>query len=264
MIVRMVIAAALAAAGLGAQEVEVSSPVSAAPEGMALIPAGEFTMGRTRATPDDETGMRPKILRDDRPAHKVRLDAHYLDRTEVTHAEYAKFVAATGRRTPYHWVGGEMPEQLADYPIYNVDWHDAEGYCEWNGKRLPTEAEWERAARGGLDGLDYPWGDDKPDGRARFGTPAGPGPVARFEPNAFGLYDMAGGVAEWCADWFERTYYERSPAENPAGPDTGLYRIIRGGAWSDGPRRLTTFFRNWVRPNQRTPNLGFRCAKDAE
>ena len=121
------------------------------------------------------------------------------------------------------------------------------------------------AARGGLDGKDYPWGDQaaKPE-HARFSTPKGPGPVALYDPNAFGLYDMAGGVSEWCSDWFARTYYEVSAAENPQGPAEGLYKMIRGGAWSDGPKRLTVFFRNWVRPNQRTPNLGFRCAKDAK
>ena len=231
---------------------------------MALIPAGEFTMGRTKETSDDASGMRPLILRDDRPPHSVRLDAYYMDRHEATHAEYAEFVKSTGRRPPYHWLDGEMPSDAADSAIYNVDWNDASSYCEWAGKRLPTEAEWERAARGGLEGADYPWGDDKalPE-KARHATGDGPGPVEQHPPNAFGLYDMAGNVSEWCSDWFERTYYERSPAENPQGPGDGIYRIIRGGAWSDGPRRITVFFRNWVRPNQRTPNLGFRCVKDA-
>ena len=265
MTVRLLAAVLVAAGLLGAQDGEREPAAPDAPEGMALIPAGEFTMGRTRTTPDDERGMRPLILRDDRPPHTVRLDAFYLGRTETTHADYAKFVAATGHPTPYHWTDGEMPTEMAKHPIYNVDWEDATAYCEWSGKRLPTEAEWERAARGGLDGKDYPWGDQaaKPE-HARFSTPEGPGPVALYDPNAFGLYDMAGGVSEWCSDWFARTYYEVSPPENPQGPAEGLYKMIRGGAWSDGPKRLTVFFRNWVRPNQRTPNLGFRCAKDSK
>ena len=231
---------------------------------MVLVPTGEFTMGRTFATEDDETGMRPLVLRDDRPAHRVRLDAFWMDATEVTHAAYAKFVAAEGHRAPYHWPDGVMPEALANHPVYNVDWEDARAYCGWKGRRLPTEAEWERAARGGLEGKRYPWGNDKPDPTmARYSTQAGPGPAAEHVANEFGLHDMAGGVTEWCADWFERSYYSKSPAENPQGPEAGTYRIVRGGAWSDGPNRITVFFRNWLRPNQRTPNLGFRCARDA-
>lgn len=233
-------------------------------EGMVLIPAGEFMMGRAKTTRDDEVGMRPLILRDDRPYHAVYLDGYWMDAKEVTHAEYKKFVEATGHTPPRHWKDGAMPAQRASQPIYNVDWHDATAYCEWSGKRLPTEAEWERAARGGLEGKDYPWGDEGPSPqKARYNTPLGPGPVGEFKPNGLGLYDMAGGVSEWCFDWFDRTYYENSPARNPRGPDEGLYRIVRGGAWSDSPKRLLVSFRNWVRPDQKTANLGFRCVRDA-
>lgn len=260
----------LRSAGLLVALAVASSPHFAAedgsgktPDGMAAIPAGEFTMGRTFTTSDDETGMRPLILRDDHPAHKVRLDAYWMDSTEVTHAAYAAFLAATGRQAPYHWLEGKMPESLADYPIYNVDWADARSFCDWKGKRLPTEAEWEYAARGGLEAANYPWGDDKPTrDQALYATPAGPQPVGRHAVNAYGLHDMSGSVSEWCGDWFERTYYSAAPAENPQGPSEGMYRIIRGGAWSDGATRITVFFRNWVRPNQRTPNIGFRCVRD--
>lgn len=242
----------------GAPEIE-------SPPGMVLVPAGSFTMGRTFATADDETGMRPLILRDDRPAHEVSLDGYWIDETEVTQAAYAEFVSATGRRPPYHWLGGSVPDGTGRYPAHNVDWDDADQYCQWAGKRLPTEAEWERAARAGLDGARYPWGDEKPNqDRARHATPEGPARVGITPPNAFGLHDMAGGVAEWCSDWFERTYYENSPHENPQGPAEGMYKIVRGGAWSDGPNRITVFFRNWVRPSQRTPNLGFRCVRDTD
>lgn len=232
--------------------------------GMVLIPAGEFQMGRTNTTSDDTAGMRPLALRDDRPIHAVELDAYYLDAHELSQAEYAKFVTATNRTPPYHWLDGDVPEGKENYAVHNVDWDDANSYCEWAGKRLPTEAEWERAARGGLDGKDYPWGDESPNKKARFNTPEGPGPVGKFKQNEFGLYDIVGGVTEWCSDWFERAYYETSPAENPQGAGSGMYKSVRGGSWSSGPRRITVFFRNWVRPNQKSPNIGFRCAKDSE
>jgi formylglycine-generating enzyme required for sulfatase activity len=230
-------------------------------DGMALVPAGAFTMGRTRETPDDKTGMRPLILRDDRPAHKVFLESFYIDIHEVTQGDYASFVKATGHRAPYHWLGGQSPQGMEKLPVYNVGWEDADAYCRWAGKRLPTEAEWEKAARGGLNGEDYPWGDKITPGDARFNTADGPAPVGQYKPNGYGILDMAGSVSEWCSDWFERTYYESSPEKNPSGPATGTYKIIRGGAWSDGPRRVTVFFRNWVRPNQITPNIGFRCVQ---
>jgi formylglycine-generating enzyme required for sulfatase activity len=233
-----------------------------AAEKMATVPAGEFTMGRTRETSDDKTNMRPLILRDDRPPHEVYLDEFRMDAHEVTQAEYAAFVKATKHRAPYHWLGGTVPAGAEALPVHNVDWRDADAYCRWAGKRLPTEAEWEKAARGGLDGQDYPWGGDKiTPADARFNVADGPAPAGQFKPNAYGLYDMAGNVAEWVNDWFERAYYEQSPPKNPAGPQSGKYKMVRGGAWSDGPRRLTVFFRNWVRPNQTTPNIGFRCAK---
>ncbi|MCY4187870.1 MAG: SUMF1/EgtB/PvdO family nonheme iron enzyme [Bryobacterales bacterium] len=256
-------AISLAALAVGGAVAQPAPGPGGPPEGMVEIPAGEFSMGRGELTRDDELGMRPRILLDDRPAHRVRLDAFWMDATEVTHRAYAEFAAAAGRQAPHHWPGGKMPEALADMPAYNVDWEDARAFCAWQGKRLPTEAEWERAARGGLEGARYPWGNGKPDrGKARYATPLGPGPVGQHPANAFGLHDMAGNVAEWCQDWFERAYYESSPAANPRGPSDGMYRIVRGGAWPNGPNRITVFFRNWVRPDQRTPNLGFRCVQD--
>ena len=231
---------------------------------MVLIPAGSFTMGRTKLTDDDQTKMRPRVLLDDRPTHAVALDAFYLDAREVTHKEYAEFVAATGRRAPYHWQDGRVPAGLENIAVYNVSWDDANDYCEFRGGRLPTEAEWERGARGGLDSQSYPSGDKIDAKGARFNVGGGPGEPGKFPPNAFGLFDMAGNMAEWTADWFEHGYYEKSPARNPSGPETGLYKVIRGGAWSDPATRITVFFRNWVRPTQRQPNIGFRCAKTSE
>jgi iron(II)-dependent oxidoreductase len=221
------------------------------------IPAGSFEMGRNRTTSDDKTNMRPHVLLDDRPVHKVTLSAFDLDKHEVTNGQYRAFVEKTGHRKPYHWIGKES----ADLPVYNVSWDDANAYCTWVGGRLPTEAEWEYAARAGLAGKDFPWGDQGDAKRARFNVTTGPGPVARYPPNAFGLYDMAGNVSEWTADWFDGAYYQKSPELDPKGPETGDYKVIRGGAWSDSGRRVTVFFRNWVRRDQRTPNLGFRCAR---
>jgi formylglycine-generating enzyme required for sulfatase activity len=225
---------------------------------MVSIPAGQFTMGRSKLTSDDKTNMRPHVLLDDRPQHKVTISAFQIDRHEVTNAQYQKFVDATHRKAPYHWVNGR-PE--ADLPIYNVTWDDANSYCQWKGERLPTEAEWERAARSGKEEQDYPWGDQADAKRARFNVTTGPGPVAKFPPNDFGIYDMAGNVSEWTADWFDGSYYQNSPTVDPKGPPSGEYKVIRGGAWSDSNKRITVFFRNWVRPNQRTPNIGFRCAR---
>src|SRR5579862_3670565 len=200
---------------------------------MAAIPAGEFTMGRTKLTSDDKTNMRPHVLLDDRPAHKVTVGAFQIDRHEVTNAQYRAFVESTGHRTPYHWTDGHYPDRAADLPVYNVNWDDANAYCRWKGERLPTEAEWERAARGGKDALDYPWGDQPDPKLARFNVSSGPGPVAKFPSNGFGVYDMAGNVSEWTADWFDAAYYQNSPTVNPTGPPTGEYKVIRGGAWSD-------------------------------
>ncbi|HEY3840521.1 MAG TPA: formylglycine-generating enzyme family protein [Bryobacteraceae bacterium] len=228
---------------------------------MVTIPAGSFTMGRTKLTSDDKTNMRPHVLLDDRPAHTVTIGSFKLDSTEVTNAQYQKFVAATRHRIPYHWQNGQPPHDSGALPIYNVSWDDADAYCHWAGKRLPTEAEWERAARGGLDSVDYPWGEKATPKQARYNVDTGPGPVAFFPPNAFGLYDMAGNVSEWTADWFAGDYYQRGENQDPKGPPTGDYKVIRGGAFSDSAARITVFFRNWVRPTQRTPNIGFRCAQ---
>jgi len=221
-----------------------------------VIPAGSFNMGRSKSTADDKTTMRPKVLLDDRPTRQVSISSFRLDRYEVTNHKYREFVKATGHRAPYHW----SQPVAEDIPVYNVSWDDARDFCQWAGGRLPTEAEWEYAARGGKEGLDYPAGDKIDAKQARFNVALGPVAVGKFPANGYGLYDMAGNVSEWTADWFDGAYYSRGENADPKGPATGDYRVIRGGAWSDSARRVTVFFRNWVRPNQRTPNIGFRCA----
>ena len=230
---------------------------------MVFIPGGEFLRGRSHALPDDGLKWRPNLLKDDRPVRRIRLEPYYLDKHEVTNGEYLGFLEATGGKPPFHWIRGKLPSGEENHPIANVSWSEAATYCEWAGKRLPTEAEWERAARGMAEGATYPWGEEKPtDKLARFDVIEGPGPVCEFGKNYFGLCDMAGNVWEWCSDRYERRYYEHSAAENPRGSEQGMYRVLRGGSWADAPKYLTCAYRSFARPRAQSPNIGFRCAKN--
>ncbi len=248
------------------------------PPDMALIPAGEFWMGRQHYWLIDELGMHLRLRLDDTPAHFTWLDDYDIDRDEVTNEKYARFVEAARHRKPFHWAGGKLPEGKERYPVYNVSWDDAEAYCKWEGKRLPTEAEWEKAARGGSGIITmYPWGDQlTPGGGGRgaapggaapqkpghFGFPNGPTRVGAYPPNGYGLHDMLGNVAEWTSDWYARTYYSVSPEKNPQGPETGVYRVFRGSSWADSDERmLAIHYRNYTNPELRTDVLGFRCVK---
>jgi sulfatase modifying factor 1 len=249
------------------------------PPNMVEIKAGEFWMGRIQMFRPDEQGyfLRPRI--DDLPAHLTHIDRFFIDKTEVTQEDYATFVQATKRRMPFHWKDGRIPDGQSQFPVYNVSWDDADAYCKWAGKRLPTEAEWEKAARGGLEKKRYPWGDQlrpaaedqKTPGPklAHYAVPNGPVKVGSYPPNAFGLSDMIGNVAEWVNDWYDRTYYAVSPEANPKGPDSGMYRVLRGSSWADlieaadevEPRVYGVYFRNFLTPSHRTSVVGFRCAK---
>lgn len=234
--------------------------------GMIFIPAGEYERGRAHEDKNAETKWYPNLLKDDQPVRRIHVDAFLLDEHEVTNGEYARFVAATKRRAPIHWPGGVARADDAQRPVTNVSWDDAQAYARWRGKRLPTEAEWERAARGlSDDGRKFFTGADKlSDTDAHYSQVGGPGTVCEHRRNDFGLCDIAGNVWEWTADWYEQRYYEKSPSRNPAGPAAGQYRVIRGGSWADVAEYLTCSYRGWVRPSERSPNIGFRCAKPVQ
>ena len=258
----------------GAQQASPPPYSPGLPAAKVPIPAGEFWMGRTRLRLMDEIGWQVRERFDDRPVHRVRLDAFTIDAWEVTNGDYARFVANPSSKVepPFHWGGPAPPPGKARLPVYNVSWHDASRYCAAQGGRLPTEAEWEYAARGGVADLDYPWGneytDTTPDGtstrRAHAGSSTGPRPVGSFAPNAYGLYDMSGNVWEWTADWYDLLYYAESPVENPTGPRDGRYKVIRGGSWADTETRLgTVYYRNFTAPDTAQPTIGFRCVAPA-
>ena len=216
----------------------------------AQIPGGAFAMGSLDGQEDEA------------PVHVVTVDAFELAIYPVTRAEYTAFLSATRHPEPRDWHAEQF--QPADYPVVGVSWDDAQAYCAWRGhERLPTEAEWERAARGGLDGRRYPWGDDIPgwipeQGR---GPLASPWPVTLGEPNGFGLFGIAANVHEWCADWHARDYYAISPQLNPQGPPTGLRRTSRGGSWRHAVTISRSSARSKLDPSFRYTDYGFRVAR---
>jgi formylglycine-generating enzyme required for sulfatase activity len=222
-------------------------------ERFARIPAGWFLMGSDGGQ-DDE-----------RPVRRVWVDAFELANCPVTRAQYARFLDASSHETPRDW--RVMPD-VPDHPVVGVSWTDAQAYCAWRRTlgdpvRLPTEAEWERAARGGVDGARYAWGDAVPawipDG-AR-GPLAGPWPVTLGEPNAFGLHGISANVHEWCADWYGARYYEDAPERNPAGPAAGVRRASRGGSWRHAVTLTTCSARSRLDPSFRYTDYGFRVAR---
>jgi iron(II)-dependent oxidoreductase len=205
---------------------------------------------------------------DHSPVHRVRLDAFTIDRHEVTNARYLRFCQATGHRLPEFWgrSGFRCGPDYPHHPVVGVSWRDAVAYAAWCDKRLPTEAEWEVAARGGLVGMDFPNGDslDPADGNYNKSGHGGPVAVGSYPPNGFGLHDMQGNVVEWVADFYDAAYYASSPEDNPQGPETGRFRVIRGGGWHSGAACNRVYFRNALPPNWVDFNVGFRCARDVE
>jgi formylglycine-generating enzyme required for sulfatase activity len=257
---------------------------------MVPVPAGNFTMGQAGITSCEL------------PVHVVYLDAFYMDKFEVTNAEFKQFMDAGGYDTQGLWSvegwaakqsnGWTQPAYWGNdayhsgpawpgFPVIGVSWFEAEAYANFAGKRLPTEAEWEKAARG-TDQRTYPWGNSIDGSRANYGgsgdpydgtTPVGfydgrlnPNPPFQTtdSPSPYGAYDMAGNVSEWVKDWFECSYYSSSPALNPQGPSTGYYRVMRSGSWNDAPGYLGSAYRcdhNYYVPWSRDPIIGFRCAR---
>jgi serine/threonine-protein kinase len=223
---------------------------------MRLVPAGKFTMG-------SENGQS-----DERPVHTVYLDAFYMDKYEVTNARYAACVA-DGACTPPHESSSTLSSyygspQYADYPVIHVDWYQAQAYCEWRGARLPTEAEWEKAARG-TDGRTYPWGNNAPTcSLANFANCVGDTSAVGSYPagaSPYGIYDLAGNVWEWVADWYDANYYASSPSSNPQGPSSGDGRALRGGSWYDSGSSVRASNRYWDVPDFRYSSVGFRCSR---
>lgn len=230
---------------------------------MVKIPAGPFLRGSLPGS--------GRV--DEFPQTKIHLDEFLIDKYEVTNHQYTEFLVATGHREPLN-VHGEVPlsqeEGIDHLPVVQVTWNDAEDYCLWIGKRLPTEAEWEKAARGN-DGRIYPWGNSAPtkdlanydrewdDANALnlIGTlPAGASP--------YGVQNMAGNVREWVQDWYAEDYYKESPDRNPPGPGSGLLKVVRGGSWHSLEADIRTASRGKGGFALKTHGVGFRCAKDAQ
>jgi formylglycine-generating enzyme required for sulfatase activity len=257
--------------------------VTGGPE-LARIPAGDFLMGAADANEDE------------RPVHRVFVSEFFIGRHPVTNDEYARFVRATGYpppsirslplvasgerdslfrelAEPYVWDGPAPPPGRGPHPVVLVGYEDALAYCDWLAKaigrrtRLPTEAEWEKAARGGVEGRRYPWDDGIDPSRANYLPDAaskrrrGTRPTGMYPPNAYGLYDMAGNVWEWVSDWYGSDYYGLGEARDPRGPGFGQMRIVRGGSWvNDEVLMLRCAYRHKVPPDTYAYSIGFRIA----
>jgi len=230
------------------------------------IPPGAFEMG---CVPGDD-----ECYSEEKPAHDVRLrHGFWMGRTEVPVQAYEQFTAATGGAMPEEPGSGALPGyndgwRKKSHPMVKITWDEAAAFCGWAGGRLPTEAEWEYAARGGVEGLKYPWGNDRTHDQANFWRTGGQdhwqhtAPAGSFPPNAFGLYDMAGNVYEWVADWFSEEYYGVSPEADPRGPSNGRLRVARGGAGFLNPAVLRISTRLRSAPDTRNVSVGLRCAAD--
>ena len=253
-------------------------PPASSTEGMVLIPAGEFQMGSNSGGSNEK------------PVHSVYIDAFYMDEYEVTNAEYAAFLNAKGKHTEsgktwlhigsararIEYVAGVYRAKggYENHPVTYVSWYGAMAYAAWAGKRLPTEAEWEKAARGNLSGLTYPWGNTIDSSKANYDSHINDTTaVGEYTANGYGLYDMAGNVWEWCLDEYDSGFYAVSPSQNPlSGANsiewildnyTGVEssRVLRGGSWNDIGHYVRVAFRGSNSPTGTFNSLGFRCAR---
>lgn len=244
---------------------------------MVKVPAGPFLMGSDKKV--DRNAYSAEL-----PQRTIHLDAYEIDKFEVTTVQYLKYILAKDLPPLIDWQydGGNFQETMANHPVMHVSWADAAAYCAWAGKRLPTEAEWEKAARGD-DGRIYPWGNEMAGlSRANFGRTGLSGPV-RDRPerlllyppiisvdkydnaaSPYGTLQMAGNVAEWVADWYDKEYYKTAPDKNPKGPEKGTQKSFRGGGWIDSTPSVRTAQRNGTDPNTKMNWMGFRCARDAK
>jgi formylglycine-generating enzyme required for sulfatase activity len=235
-------------------QTELRSNTFAEPQ-MAAIPAGWFLMGCAEGRDDEK------------PVHRVWVDNFEIAVCQVTRAEYGRFLAETGRAAPPFWddVNFSDPRQ----PVAGPSWHDTVAFCSWlsegsgNCYRLPTEAEWERAARGGMENELYSWGNAPPESLPDYATRwrNGPEPVARYAPNRYGLFNMGDNVHEWCADWYDAQYYARSPERNPQGPESGSRRASRGGSWRHHIKVSRSAARSSIPPEFKYADYGFRVAR---
>jgi len=261
---------------------------------MVYIAPGEFTLGTSDAQIDawlkEHAGEKRQVFKDQQPQCQANLPGYWTGRTEVTNAQYLQFVRATGHRAPDHWSGGEIPSGLERFPVVFVSWEDARSYCEWAGRRLPTELEWEKAARGS-GSRTFPWGESWDPRRCRNlelitgethsdpsdwavaseewvashdGFREGPAAVGSYPIGAspYGCLDMAGNVEEWCVDWYDEHAYRRYAKGDFTPPLSGTYRVLRGGSWYNGTSRyFRCDFRCYSDPANRGGNLGFRCVR---
>jgi len=198
----------------------------------------------------------------------VELSAFHIDKHEVTNAQYHTFCMATEHDLPVFWGLERFCCYLdfPDHPVVGVSHSDAGQYAEWVGRRLPTEAEWEYAARGGLQSLGFDTGDilNNEDANTKASKLGGPVAVGSFKPNGYGLYDMVGNVREWVADYYAEDYFAHSPVENPQGPEKTRWRVIKGGGWYSGKGCNMVHVRNALPGSWSDFNVGFRCARDAD
>lgn len=234
------------------------------PGGMVLVPAGWFLMG---SDPQKDPNAGPQ----EQPQRWVYLDTFQIDRYEASNVAYLRYVLSTGAEWPPYWKGDPFPEKMANHPVIGVSWMEADAYCRSAGKRLPTEAQWEKAARG-QDGRLFPWGNQFAGwGRSNIAHPGSKrgfkypplANVNRYDrgASAYGVHQMAGNVAEWVADWFDPQYYQSATSYNPEGPAFGQEKVFRGGSWNEDPEVARSAGRGARAPTHRSYLIGLRCAK---